>query len=78
MSDKNKDCPICNEDYHNLAMSDSVCDMHLDWMVIICRSCKRASFSYNSNICPDCLNSDLDIRFFENHANSKPPESTNS
>lgn len=55
MNDKINDCPICNKDYHNIAMSYWVCNKHINWMVTICEICKKPCFSDCRSICPDCL-----------------------
>ncbi len=57
-------CPICNSDYHNIAMSLWVCNKHLNWLVTICDKCRTPCFSDCAGACPYCYGvDDLDYAY---------------
>lgn len=54
MTELTTTCPICNSDFHNIAMSYWVCEQHLNWIVTKCDKCGKYCYSYFVGGCPEC------------------------
>jgi hypothetical protein len=50
----NAKCPICRHDYDDIDSSLGVCDAHLGWFVMVCKSCERVRFGDNTIVCVRC------------------------
>lgn len=47
-------CPICARNFYATNRADQVCENHENWIVTVCKRCKKKAFSVDPGECPNC------------------------